>query len=135
MMANTEVQKQVYWLASHDMLVTVNKLTEDLQQARIDKGLDPKLRPVNKPSLWWKFSTAIGMRHPQVKKTKKRIENIQMGIGAPFGMPRITHTAYERYKQGWCILANDAANGFNEADRFKMLEAVKRYSPALAHLF
>ncbi len=58
-----------------------------------------------------------------------------MGIGAPFGMPRIAHTAYERYKQGWCILANDAANGFNEADRFKMLEAVKRESPALAPLF
>ncbi len=58
-----------------------------------------------------------------------------MGIGAKHGMTRIAHTALERYKAGDSILALDATNGFNEADRDKMMQAIKREAPALAPLF
>ena len=58
-----------------------------------------------------------------------------MGIGAAYGMTRIPHTAIEKYNAEETICALDANNGFNKANRKKMLDAVKREADALAPLF
>merc|ERR1719273_1011873 len=41
--ANVNVPKQIFWLSSTGLLIALNKLTEDLQQERMSKGLEPKL--------------------------------------------------------------------------------------------
>ena len=39
---NVRVPKQMFWLSSTGLLIALNKLTEDLQEERMSRGLDPK---------------------------------------------------------------------------------------------
>jgi hypothetical protein len=129
------VPVQVFWLITPGSLVALHKLDKLSRQVREAAGLDPKLRPVNKSAFLWKSATQVAIMHEEYAAAALRMQPLQLGLGAKFGMNRIAHSAQDYYALGYSSGECDGENGFNTASRQKMLEATMRESPSMTRLF
>ena len=78
-LANCELPLPVYWLVTTGALVALHKLDDDMQAVRASAGLDPKLRPVNKSALLWKWATQVAISHPEYARACKRMRPAATG--------------------------------------------------------
>ena len=53
--------------------------------------------------------------HEEYADAVIRMQPLQLGLGAKFGMTRMALTAQDYYAQGWSTGETDAENGFNRA--------------------
>jgi hypothetical protein len=132
---NCTVSEQTYWYVTPGSLVAGHKLAPGEQTEREMEGLDPKLRPINKAGFVWKLATTVGLKHKQAQLAASKLQPIQMGMGAVHGMARIALTCQDLYARGYSSGKSDAFNGFNEASRQAMLDAIRRECGALLKLF
>jgi hypothetical protein len=124
--ANCEVPLPVFWMITTAAFFATQKLDEEEQDSRASRGLDPKLRPVNKCALLWKVTTQVAIMHPDYDRAAAALQPLQLGLGATFGMTRMAMSAQDFYAQGYSIGEIDADNGFNSASRQAMLNAMRR---------
>ena len=133
--ANCEVPLPVFWMITTGALIATHKLDEEEQDSRASRGLDPKLRPVNKSALLWKVATQVAIMHPEYGRAAEALQPLQLALGAAFGMTRMAMSAQDFYAQGYSIGEIDADNGFNSASRQAMLNAMSKQCPHMTRLF
>ena len=64
------------------MLLALHKESPKQQADRAVRGLKPKLRPVNIGSALLKWSFKCALRAPAPQDAAKKMEHIQLGLGA-----------------------------------------------------
>jgi hypothetical protein len=99
--ANCEVPLPVFWMITTGALIATHKLDEEEQDSRASRGLNPKLRPVNKSALLWKVATQVAIMHPEYSRAAEALQPLQLGLGAAFGMTRMAMSAQDFYAQKW----------------------------------
>ena len=134
-LANADVPPICGFIFTCGNLFALNKLNAEEQQDRVNKGLEPKRRPVNIGCSILKWAFKLDIRTPQARRTIAPLAPLQMGLGVERGPEVIAHMFRALYEQGYIILTTDFTNGFNSFLRQAMLDAVQKRCPALTAVF
>ena len=132
---SAEVSDLVAYSLSSGSIIGLNKDDEETQNARREKGLSPRERPINQGSLILKLAFDLALHSPAAQAATKELEPIQQGVGAKRGMEVIAHVCNALYSEGYAILKMDATNGFQEIKRSSLHRAVWGHCPSLLSLF
>ena len=116
-------------------LLALHKESPKQQADRAARGLKPKLRPVNIGSALLKWSFKCALRAPAPQDAAKKMEHIQLGLGAERGVERVAHLFTALWHKLYAVLGIDFENGFNALLRQAMLHAVHKRCPQLTSLF
>ena len=116
-------------------LLALHKESPKEQAARAARGLKPKLRPVNIGSALLKWSFKCALRDQAPQDAAKKMEHIQLGLGAGRGVERVAHLFTALWNKLYAHLGIDFENGFNDLSRQAMLHAVQKRCPQLTPLF
>jgi hypothetical protein len=132
---DASVSDLVAFALSGGSIFGLNKDHEDEQAERLQKGLDPRERPINQGSLILKLAFDLALHSPEAQHAAEALQPIQQGVGAQRGMEMIAHVCNALYSEGFAILKVDATNGFQEIKRASLHRAVARRCPSLLPLF
>ena len=116
-------------------LLALHKESPKQQADRAARGLKPRLRPVNIGSALLKWSFKCALRAPAPQDAAKKMEHIQLGLGAERGVERVAHLFTALWHKLYAIVGIDFENGFNALLRQAMLHAVHKRCPQLTSLF
>jgi hypothetical protein len=110
-----------------DQLATLANLGKMLALIKWKDGVGfAGFRPVNIGTLALGMGFQLLTTGPALSAEKKKMEPIQLGVGASRGVERVHHWAAQKFTSGCPILPIDASNGFNATSREKILQASSR---------
>ena len=105
------------------------------QKAREDRGLPPKLRPINSGSLVSKLVLSSVLASPAAKRAAERVAPYQLSLGTSRGVEKLIHICRAAYHNRHLVGKNDFENGFNSLSRQRMLDNHSLLFPESTDIF
>ena len=113
----------VAFVASAGSIIPMNKISAEENQLRIDKGADPKVRPINQGHGLFATICKTLNSTADAKKVRKGMMNIQYA-DKKHGIPKLVAATRGAYNSGYAISKSDMINAFNAAEAQKMADAI-----------
>ena len=109
--------------------LTAIKVPQEVNQARVDAGDDPKIRPVNGGMNLLKQTLRVVSQTSSAERVKKGLRPFQLGLGATAGPERMAIGARALYLSGFVLGAEDAKNAFCSLKRQEILNSTSATWP------
>jgi hypothetical protein len=125
-LASGTAPKALNYIVTAGCLTALNKITADEQAARLESGMAPVIRPINKGSLFLKIAFKVAMA---AEAAKLKLRPVQLGLGASAGPAKMALLFRALYAQGYGLNTSDAINAFNTLIRQCVLDATAEHFP------